>query len=190
MRINKFLLDKLTHCVFDSRKDCIKYDWRFGKTADPDAVRWWFKNRPCKECVFGVNAFKASEIPRWEYTLLPKNVDMIGHRPIVLTPEAVRSRLGYFDVFYQFAVPVSGTGVYSDDPFSPLSVLFPLDPLANSWNILRKDISGFADRQTLIYFAKYYEECLMGELREHIIMLCQRILDVGGDVDCLFHSDS
>lgn len=189
MRINKFLKDRLTRCVFKDT-DCIKYDWRFGQTANPEELRWWFKNRPCKECAFGFTVFKGTEIPTWEYSIPQGEIGTMDHRPVILKPHAVRERLGYFDVFYQFVVPVGGAGLYTDDPSHALSVSFPFDPIAKPWEIHKNEISGFADRQTLIYFAKYFMECLHGDLRENVVMLCQHILDLGGDVDCLFNDQS
>ena len=61
MRINKFLKDKITKCVYHN-VDCIKYDWRFGQTAAPDEVRQWLKERPCDRCYYGNMAFTAKPI--------------------------------------------------------------------------------------------------------------------------------
>ena len=185
MRINKFLQQKLTRCCFRD-SDCIKYDWRFGQKADPEALREWFRTRPCDSCVYGITVFTKKPLPTWEYVTRGVDLSVLTRRPVILRPDLVQNRLGYFDVFYQMAVPTGGVGMYTDDLEDTILVSFPLCPMAEPWSIQKKDLAGLADRVTLIYFAKYYKELHRGEFREHFINICQQILELGGDVDCLF----
>ena len=185
MRINKFLRDKITKCPYRDT-DCIKYDWRFGDKAEPDAVRQWLRERPCDNCAFGAQVFRAKPVPVWEYNVLQTAITGIDHAPVILKPEVVRERLGYFDVTLQLAVPSGGIGLYTEDPEDVISVSFPLAPREKSWSVCKTDVAGFAGRCTLIYFAKFLRELHTQKFESAVTGLCQSILDVGGDVDCLF----
>lgn len=185
VRINKFLRDKIMKCPY-RETDCIKYDWRFGDKAEPDAIRQWLRERPCDNCAFGLQVFRSKPIPGWEYMVLQAPITGIDRTPVILKPEIVRERLGYFDVTLQLAVPSGGLGFYTEDPEDSISVLFPLAPREKSWVVRKADIAGFAGRCTLIYFAKFFKELHTQKFESVVTALCQSILDVGGDVDCLY----
>lgn len=184
MRINKFLKERITRCKFYDT-DCIKYDWRFGQNATGDEVRQWLRERPCDRCYYGLQIFIAKPIPGWEMECWQEPDQRIGNRPLVLRQEAVSERLGYFSVYYQLVVPVGGAGLYSTDPAYTVTVKFPFDPQAEPWEVTRSEIRGFADRRTMTYFATAYKESHRGGFEETYIALGTRILELGGDVDCL-----